>query len=70
MVVHAHRQNAKTHLFTGKPRPNIPAEPVCRMLVFVSDIAAKYWSGSVSPATPTVSFPIGPFACVPVKESP
>ena len=30
------------HLLTGKPSPNIPAEPVRSTLVFVSEIAARY----------------------------
>ena len=59
-----------THLLTGNPSPNMPADPVSSTLVFVLLIAAKYWSGSVNPASPTVSLPIGPYACVPVLESP
>lgn len=30
------------YLFMANPRPNIPAEPACKTLVFVSLIAAKY----------------------------
>ena len=33
-----------TYLFKGKPRPNIPADPVSTTDVFVSLIAAKYCS--------------------------
>ena len=36
----------------------------------MSEIAAKDWLGSVTPATRTVSLPITPLACVAVRESP
>jgi hypothetical protein len=57
-------------LFTGKPKPNIPVDPVDNTVVFVSSIAAKYWSPNDRPATETASVPMVPEACVPVMESP
>lgn len=54
----------------GNPRPKIPAEPVEKMVVFVLFTAANVWSGMDRLPIPTVSWPIGPDAYVPVWESP
>ena len=48
----------------------IPADPVSSTVVLVSTMAARYWFGTDNPAIPTVSFPMGPAACVAVRESP
>lgn len=55
---------------TGKPRPKIPVDPVANTVVLVSVMAARYWSVTDKPAIPALSLPIGPMACVGVRESP